>query len=87
MCTLDTILQTKQEHVGKVPTGKKGMSTERIKYNTNLIFSIAKEKGLPLDEVLRKISSGKSKILFDKAFEMRKKTSFNNQVLQISSTI
>ncbi len=87
MCKLDSIIQTKQHHIDVAHSDNKGMSPERIRYNTDLVFSVAKEKGIPLDEVLCRINSGETKALFDRAFETRKKIPFNVQVSRISATI
>ena len=50
MCKLDDILKTeiRKPTVGEL--SDKGMSVERLEFNTNVMFAVAKEMELPLDK-------------------------------------
>jgi len=49
MCKLDDILDTEVRNYVGVPSGKQGMSVERIRFNTDVMFALAKRLELPLD--------------------------------------
>jgi hypothetical protein len=49
MCTLNDILRTEVRSYDAAPTAKQGMSKERIRFNTDVMFALAKRLELPLD--------------------------------------
>lgn len=49
MCKLEAILNTEVKTRKVVPSSKRGMTKERIRFNTDVMFSVAKQMKMPLD--------------------------------------
>ena len=50
MCKLDDILKTEVRRPMVGEPADKGMSIERVKFNTDVMFAVAKKLELPLDK-------------------------------------
>ena len=50
MCKLDDILKTEIRKPTVGEPADKGMSVERVKFNTDVMFAVAKKMELPLDK-------------------------------------
>lgn len=49
MCKLNDILNTEVRSYDGEPSAKQGMSVERIRFNTDVMFALAKRLEMPLD--------------------------------------
>ncbi len=49
MCKLNVILDTEERRYDEAPDAKCGMSQERIRFNTDVMFYVAKHMAMPLD--------------------------------------
>ena len=66
MCKLDVILKTNVSNYAGKPTAKRGMTMDRIRFNTDVMFALARRLELPLDcttELMRR--SGGFKRLYN----------------------
>lgn len=65
----------------------KGMSMDRVRYNTDLVFSIAKRTGLSLQDVIDRIYREGEGTAFDNAYSKRKRIGFEQMVEELSNNI
>ena len=49
MCKLNDILNTEVRNFDGEPSAKQGMRVERIRFNTDVMFALAKQLEMPLD--------------------------------------
>ena len=71
MCKIEKVLETK---VQKIPIGevqKKGLSYDHIRYNTDLVFSIAKKLEIPIDDAIMRIKHTDNLKTFNNAYSKR----------------
>ena len=50
MCKLDDILNTEIKTYESLPTAQRGIGTDRVRFNTDVMFSVAKSLEMPLDK-------------------------------------
>ena len=73
MCKIERVLETKLQ---KIPLGevqKKGLSFDHIKYNTDIVFSLAKKLEIPIDDAIIRIKQKKNLKTFNNAYSKRNK--------------
>lgn len=59
----------------------------RVRYNTDLVFSISQKTGMPFNEVVHHIYDKGIGKKFDNAYSKRKDISFDHMVNEISKDI
>lgn len=83
MCKLDDILKTETCRPNIVKTADKGISVERVKFNTDVMFAVAKGLGLPLDKTAELMRSKGQFSTLRRAYSQRHRKS----IRKVSSTI
>ena len=71
MCKIEKVLETK---VQKIPIGeaqKKGLSYDHIRFNTDLVFAIAKKLEIPIDDAIMRIKQTDNLKTFNNAYSKR----------------
>ena len=87
MCKLNDILNTEVRSYDVAPTASSGMSQERIRFNTDVMFALAKRLELPLDrttELMRR--HGGFRRLYN-SFAHRHVTSPYNRAKELSISL
>lgn len=60
---------------------------DRVRYNTDLVFSLSKKTGMPFNEVVHQIYDKGVGKKFDNAYSKRKTINFDRMVNEISRDI
>jgi energy-converting hydrogenase A subunit M len=87
MCKIEDILNTEYRVCNEQPTAQKGMTTERVRFNTDIVFSIAKKLEMPLDktaDLMRRKGAFKR---LGKAFTRRKTVSVKTITDEIAQSL
>lgn len=74
MCKLDVILNTDVRKYDEKPTATRGMTMERIRFNTDVMFYVAKLLKMPLDRTADLMRNNGAFSLLNKAFGNRHKS-------------
>ena len=77
MCKLNDILNTEVRSYDSEPSAKQGMSVERIRFNTDVMFALAKRIELPLDRTLELLRSNDGFRRLHRSFARRHEASAN----------
>lgn len=70
MCKFEDIIKTTPRKIIVEEKQKKGISMNRIEFNTNIVFDLAKRLELPLDQTLL-LLKGKSASYLSSAYRKR----------------
>ena len=87
MCKLDDILKTEVRSIDAQPSARHGMSAECIRFNTDVMFAVAKHLEMPLDKTA---DAMRQKGLFkrlDRAYRYRTREKLSSVVKELSSDI
>ena len=87
MRNLDTILNTEVKASNVVPSSKHGMTKERIRFNTDVMFSVAKQMKMPLDKTAELMQEKNAFKQLANSYSQRHNTSDNKIAKEISVTL
>jgi len=87
MCSLNDILKTDIRTYNDAPTAKQGISAERIRFNTDVMFSVAKRMELPLDKTADLMRQKGAFGILNKAYSRRKRCSVSDIAREISQSL
>lgn len=71
MCKIEKVLETKVQKIPIGETQKKGLSYDHIRFNTDLVFSIAKKLEIPIDDAIMRIKQTDNLKTFNNAYSKR----------------
>ena len=89
MCKIEKVLRTKRASIPALQPQKGGkpMSVNQIRYNTDMVFSVAKQLEIPLDEAIDKMVRNGGMRTLNNSYRKRKSVSSSSIVKEISSEI
>lgn len=89
MCRIEKILKTQKTvlpHMIKQEEGKT-MSVNQIRYNTDMVFSVAKNLEIPLDVAIDRMKKNGGMKTLNNSYRKRNRVSHSAIVKEISSEI
>lgn len=88
MCKIEKILKTQRTSIPiGAQLGTKPMSMNQIRYNTDVIFSVAKKLEIPLDEAIDRMKRNGGMKTLNNAYRKRNQVSHSSVVKNITSEI
>ena len=78
MCNLDDILKTEIRKPTVGAPADKGMSVERLEFNTDVMFAVAKKMELPLDKTAALMRNKGLFSVLHRAYTQRHRQSINS---------
>lgn len=87
MCKLDVILNTDVRSYDIEPTAKHGMAMERIRFNTDVMFALAKRLEMPLDSTAELMRKGDGFRRLHRSFSRRHETSVSEIAKELSISL
>lgn len=87
MCKLNVILDTEERRYNEAPSAKNGMTQEHIRFNTDVMFYVAKRMEMPLDrtaDLMRRCGSFRE---LQRAYSRRHSMSAQAVANEISSEL
>lgn len=89
MCKIEKVLRTKRAVIPALQPQKGGkpMSVNQIRYNTDMVFSIAKKLEIPLDEAVDKMTRNGGMRTLNNSYRKKNRVSRSSIVKEISSGI
>lgn len=89
MCRIEKILRTQQTTLPPISKQEEGksMSVNQIRYNTDMVFSIAKNLEIPLDVAIDRMKRNGSMRTLNNSYRKRNRVSYSAIVKEISSEI
>ena len=87
MCKLNHILNTEVRIYDVVPSATNGMSMERIRFNTDVMFNLAKRLEMPLDATTDLLRSHNGFRRLHRSFGLRHKVSASDIAKELSHSL
>ena len=89
MCRIEKIIRTQQTTLPPVSKqeGGRPMSVNQIRYNTDMVFSVAKNLEIPLDVAIDRMKRNGSMRTLNNSYRKRNRVSHSAIVKEISSEI
>lgn len=87
MCKLNDILNTEVRSYDGEPSAKQGMSVERIRFNTDVMFALAKRLEMPLDRTMELMRTHDGFRRLYRSFSRRHEASANEIAKELSHSL